>query len=214
MCSSLSVNEKYVNNFNSGNQLVVRHTNTPASIEKVYDATECPICLLDLKDDNKSYLDCGHVFCYYCLVDLCHSYYVSNMAKCPFCRQRINSFQYRSESSGEFETYRPTRHLSWWWARFVSWVRLIVKTVLFFVFIAFYLLWVCITSICSLLIFECFVSLILKYFAVKNNLTSILVYILMRVCFSSTPLRLIRLLPLLYQTIYLIFIRIIHITYR
>lgn len=48
----------------------------------------CPICINDIKDNSISITKCGHVFCYYCILQ---SIIISNFnhINCPQCREKL-----------------------------------------------------------------------------------------------------------------------------
>jgi E3 ubiquitin-protein ligase Topors len=61
-----------------------------------YDDGICAICLDP--PTNKSNPDCGHVFCFQCLVDWCKI-----KLECPTCKQRFQTF--RHQNLPEYPTY-------------------------------------------------------------------------------------------------------------
>ena len=70
--------------------------------EIVYDEETCPICL-EPHVNNKSRPDCGHVFCYQCLVDWCDI-----KLECPLCKQPFASFKHSFQMPGNFQVYIPS----------------------------------------------------------------------------------------------------------
>ena len=70
------------------------------STERVYDEEACPICLGP--HVNKSRPDCGHVFCYQCLVDWCQI-----KLECPVCKQAFSSFKHSFQSPDNFQVHTP-----------------------------------------------------------------------------------------------------------
>ena len=65
-----------------------------------YDTGECAICLSP--HVGKSRLNCGHVFCYQCLVEWCRV-----KLECPTCRQPFVNFVHQTEGSTREEVYTP-----------------------------------------------------------------------------------------------------------
>ena len=54
---------------------------------------ECPICLKNIIDIDKSVTNCDHIFCYDCL----NSWFKKNNVSCPMCRKDIISFKHNNE---------------------------------------------------------------------------------------------------------------------
>ncbi|EFX85405.1 hypothetical protein DAPPUDRAFT_238055 [Daphnia pulex] len=69
-----------------------------------YDHGECAICMSPQTD--KSRLDCGHVFCFDCLVSWCRV-----KLQCPTCRQPFSQFVHNitSGSAPQGEVFTPVR---------------------------------------------------------------------------------------------------------
>jgi hypothetical protein len=68
-----------------------------------YDHGECAICMSPQTD--KSRLDCGHVFCFDCLVSWCRV-----KLECPTCRQPFSQFVHNITSgSSQGEVFTPVR---------------------------------------------------------------------------------------------------------
>lgn len=71
------------------------------------DCDKCPVCLLDLGENNKMITLCGHTFCGSC--------FVSNLnftIRCPMCRQDmvdVNSVQTPSPTVSEAEAGRDVQ---------------------------------------------------------------------------------------------------------
>lgn len=68
----------------------------------IYDDGQCAICLGP--HINKSLPDCGHVFCFQCLVDWCHI-----KLECPSCKKPFNYFYHSIQSTEERRVYIPER---------------------------------------------------------------------------------------------------------
>ncbi len=67
-----------------------------------YDDGRCAICLGP--HINKSVPDCGHVYCYQCLVDWCHI-----KRECPSCKKPFTYFYHSIRSTKERQVYIPER---------------------------------------------------------------------------------------------------------
>ena len=66
-----------------------------------YDTGECAICMGPHED--KSRLNCGHFFCFQCLVEWCRV-----KLQCPTCRQPFADFVHQSAGSAQQEeVYTP-----------------------------------------------------------------------------------------------------------
>lgn len=72
-----------------------------------YEHGDCAICLGAIQ--VKSYLDCGHVFCLHCMLQLCGK--TRNARTCPLCRQSFNFFKL-SNSSQVLTVYPPVANQS------------------------------------------------------------------------------------------------------
>lgn len=70
-----------------------------------YDDGQCAICLGPHL--NKSYLNCGHVFCFHCIVEWC-----TVKLQCPTCRQLFTFFLHSVTSSDDQQTYTPDAPLN------------------------------------------------------------------------------------------------------
>jgi len=66
---------------------IMKHMNDlPAPDEKAFDATECPICLTDIGETNKSILRCGHIICMNCLMNqTIKAIAVQKLSDCKCC---------------------------------------------------------------------------------------------------------------------------------
>ena len=76
--------------------------NEESPVPPDYNDGQCDICM-NPHADTKSYLDCGHVFCFECLK-------TSSRVKleCPKCKRPFTSFKWNdTESPDEFHTYTP-----------------------------------------------------------------------------------------------------------
>nr|CAH0105473.1 unnamed protein product [Daphnia galeata] len=72
----------------------------PTEVSK-YDEGNCAICLSS--HINKSILDCGHVYCFQCLVDWCKI-----KLECPTCKQPFQNFRHSIQIQPPFEQiYTP-----------------------------------------------------------------------------------------------------------
>ena len=71
------------------------------SLRMNYDTGECAICMGPHED--KSRLNCGHFFCFQCLVEWCRV-----KLQCPTCRQPFADFVHQSAGSAQQEeVYTP-----------------------------------------------------------------------------------------------------------
>jgi hypothetical protein len=71
------------------------------SLRLNYDTGECAICMGPHED--KSRLNCGHFFCFQCLVEWCRV-----KLECPTCRQPFADFVHQSAGSAQQEeVYTP-----------------------------------------------------------------------------------------------------------
>ncbi|EFX67426.1 hypothetical protein DAPPUDRAFT_261665 [Daphnia pulex] len=67
-----------------------------------YDHGECAICMSPQTD--KSRLDCGHVYCFACLVNWCRV-----KLQCPTCRRPFSQFVHNITGSCQGEVFTPYR---------------------------------------------------------------------------------------------------------
>lgn len=74
--------------------------NTMALVPKNFDNNECAICLGPQVD--KSRPDCGHVFCFQCLVD-----WSRIKLQCPTCKQPFVTFIHDIQSTTQHQVYTP-----------------------------------------------------------------------------------------------------------
>ena len=75
-----------------GNHLSSYASRTPRSDSRNYDYGECAICLES--HVTKAKPECGHVFCYECLVD-----WSTIKLECPTCRQPFTEFRHQAVGS-------------------------------------------------------------------------------------------------------------------
>ncbi len=59
----------------------------------MFNYMECPICLKNIIDIEKSITNCDHIFCYDCL----NSWLKKKNVSCPMCRKDIISFKHNNE---------------------------------------------------------------------------------------------------------------------
>ena len=71
-----------------------------SSVEIIFDDETCPVCLGP--HVNKSRPNCGHVFCYQCLVDWCRI-----KLECPLCKQGFTFFRHSFQSPDNYQVYTP-----------------------------------------------------------------------------------------------------------
>nr|CAH0112551.1 unnamed protein product [Daphnia galeata] len=101
--SSMSIDDPPVND----NNLAVNDepdavpSGSSGSLRMNYDTGECAICMGPHED--KSRLNCGHFFCFQCLVEWCRV-----KLQCPTCRQPFADFVHQSAGSAQQEeVYTP-----------------------------------------------------------------------------------------------------------
>jgi hypothetical protein len=75
------------------------------SIAKIYDDGQCTICLGP--HINKSLPECGHVYCFQCLVNWC-----GIKLECPSCKKPFTFFYHTIQSPKDGQVYTPERPLN------------------------------------------------------------------------------------------------------